>query len=306
MATVRVRHILATAAAVGAVLATAACGASPTALPAANQKQLQQQPPAVAAPTGTLPVDDAPAAGNALKTAQSGALGTIVVSNEGKAIYRFDDDGNKPPKSNCVDKCAEAWPPVPFAEGMTLEGIDKAAIGSLDRPDGTKQLLIGNWPAYFFAKDVKAGDVTGEAVQGKWWTMAPTGARAKDIGKAAAPGTTVVKAMDVKGFGKVLADSKGFTLYTFDKDTEGVSNCNGECATLWPPVKAEANIVAEGVDKALVGSITRQDGSKQLTVAGKPVYNYAKDTAPCQSNGEGVGNVWFIAAPDGAKAKDKR
>jgi predicted lipoprotein with Yx(FWY)xxD motif len=308
MASARVRHILATAAAVGAVLATAACGASPTALPAANQKQLQQQPPAVAAPTGTVPVDDAPAnaaAGNALKTAQSGALGTIVVNNEDKAIYRFDKDTNKPPKSNCEAKCAEAWPPVPFTEGMTLEGIDKAMIGSIDRPDGIKQLTVGNWPAYSFAKDVKAGDVTGEAVQGTWWAMAPNGARAKDIGKAAAPGTTVLKAMDVKPFGKVLADAKGFTLYTFDKDTEGTSNCNGECATQWPPVKAEANIVAEGVDKALVGSITRQDGSKQLTVGGKPVYNFAKDTLPCQSNGEGVGNVWFVASPDGTKAKDK-
>lgn len=310
MASARARHILATAAAVGAVLATAACGASPTALPAANQKQLQQQPPAVAAPTGTVPVDDASAASpgvgnNALKTAQSGALGTIVVNGEDRAIYRFDKDTNKPPKSNCVDKCVEAWPPVPFAEGMTLEGIDKALIGSIDRPDGTKQLTIGNWPAYAYAKDAKPGDVTGEAVQGTWWAMAPNGARAKDIGKAAAPGTTVLKAMDVKPFGKVLADAKGFTLYTFDKDTEGASNCNGECATLWPPVKAEASIVAEGVDKALVGSITRQDGSKQLTVAGKPVYNYAKDTAPCQSNGENVGGVWFVAAPDGTKAKDK-
>jgi predicted lipoprotein with Yx(FWY)xxD motif len=310
MASPRVRHILATAAAVGAVLATAACGASPTATPAANQRQLQQQPPAVAAPTGTVAVDDAPATGAAnaaLKATEAGALGTIVVNGEGKTLYRFDKDVNKPPKSNCIDACAAAWPAATISDAATYEGVDKALIGTIDRPDGVKQLTIGNWPMYTYAKDAKAGDVTGEAVGGTWWAAAPNGARAKDLGKAAAPGTTVVKAMDVKPFGKVLADSKGFTLYRFEKDgvNPKTSVCNAECAKLWPPVKAEDNIVAEGIDKALIGSITRDDGTKQLTVGGWAVYNYAKDTAPCQSNGEGVGGTWFVSAPDGKKANAK-
>ncbi|MFC0108083.1 hypothetical protein [Kibdelosporangium aridum] len=313
MASARVRHILATAAAVGAVLATAACGASPTATPAANQRQLQQQqPPTVAAPTGTVPVDDAPAgnaAGSAagLKATESATLGTILTDAEGKTLYRFDKDTPKPPKSNCVDACAKAWPPVVFSDNMTLEGVDKAMVGSIDRPDGTKQLTVGNWPMYYYEKDAKAGDTTGEAVGGTWWVSAVNGARAKDVGKAAAPGTTVLKAMDVKPFGKVLADAKGFTLYRFEKDgvNPKTSTCNGECAKLWPPVKAEDNIVAEGIDKSLIGSVTRDDGTKQLTVGGWLVYNYAKDTAPCQSNGEGVGGTWFVSAPDGKKAKDK-
>ncbi|MCE7001854.1 hypothetical protein LWC34_03240 [Kibdelosporangium philippinense] len=311
MASARVRHILATAAAVGAVLATAACGASPTATPAANQRQLQQQPPTVAAPTGTVPVDDAPtgnAAGTSgLKATESGALGTILTDAEGKAIYRFDKDTPKPPKSNCADACEKAWPIVAFNENMTLEGVEKAQIGSIDRPDGKKQLTVAGWPAYYYEKDTKAGDVTGEAVGGVWWTMAPNGTRAKDKVKAAAPGTTVVRAMDVKPFGKVLTDDKGFTLYIFDKDTKdpSASNCDGDCAKAWPPLKAEDNIIAEGVDKSLIGSVTRKDGTKQVTVAGSPVYRFAKDTAPCQANGEGVQGVWFVAGTDGKKAKDK-
>ncbi|MBP2324641.1 putative lipoprotein with Yx(FWY)xxD motif [Kibdelosporangium banguiense] len=313
MASARVRHILATAAAVGAVLATAACGASPTATPAANQRQLQQQPPAVAAPTGTVAVDDAPAAAagegdgdkaSALKTVEAGALGSVVVNGAGKTLYRFDKDTPKPPVSNCKDACAQTWPPATISDAATFEGVDKALIGTIDRPDGIKQLTIGGWPQYEYAKDAKAGDITGEAVGGTWWASAPNGARAKDIGKAAAPGTTVVKAMDVKPFGKVLADSKGFTLYRFEKDgvNPKTSACNGECAKTWPPVKAEDNIVAQGIDKSLIGSVTREDGTKQLTVGGWLVYNYIKDTAPCQANGEGVGGTWFVAAPDGKKA----
>ncbi|ONI71064.1 hypothetical protein ALI144C_51910 [Actinosynnema sp. ALI-1.44] len=312
MAPPRVRHILATAAAVGAVLATAACGASPTATPAANQRQLEQQP-TVAAPTGTVAVDDAPAnragaASAGLKATESGTLGTILSDAEGKTLYRFDKDTAKPPKSNCADACAKAWPPAPASDNMTLEGVDKAMVGSIDRPDGTKQLTVGGWPMYYYEKDAKAGDTTGEAVGGAWWVAAPNGTRAKDKVKAAAPGTTVVRAMDVKPFGKVLTDDKGFTLYIFDKDTKSpsASNCNGDCAAKWPPLKAEDNVIAEGVDKSLIGSVTRQDGTKQVTVAGSPVYRFAKDTAPCQANGEGVQGTWFVAAPDGAKAKDKK
>nr|WP_042187178.1 hypothetical protein [Kibdelosporangium sp. MJ126-NF4]CEL17871.1 Orf21; putative lipoprotein [Kibdelosporangium sp. MJ126-NF4]CTQ90905.1 Orf21; putative lipoprotein [Kibdelosporangium sp. MJ126-NF4] len=311
MASPRVRHILATAAAVGAVLATAACGASPTAVPAANQRQLEQQP---AAPTGTVPVDDAPPAKattvgtSGLKAAESTALGTILADAEGKTLYRFDKDTAKPPKSNCADTCAKAWPPAPASDNLTLEGVDKAMVGSIDRADGTKQLTVAGWPMYYYEKDTKAGDTTGEAVGGAWWVAAPNGTRAKDKVKAAAPGTTVVRAMDVKPFGKALTDDKGFTLYIFTDDTKNpsASNCNGDCATKWPPLKAEDNIIAEGVDKSLVGSVTRQDGSKQVTVNGWPVYRFNKDTAPCQANGEGVGGKWFVAAPNGTKAKDKK
>jgi predicted lipoprotein with Yx(FWY)xxD motif len=302
----RVRQVLAGAVALGAMLVTAACGASPATTNTANARELAPQ----AAPTGTVAIDDAPAAGaanNALKTADAGALGTILTNAQGMTLYRFDKDTNKPPKSGCVDACVQAWPPVTMTDDAALEGVDKSLIGTLDRPDGIKQLTISGWPMYTYAKDAKAGDTTGEAVGGTWWAAAPNGTRAKDKVAAAAPGTTVIRAMDVKPFGKIATDDKGMTLYRFDKDTvnPSVSNCNGDCAVTWPIVKAEDNIVAEGVDKSLVGSITRADGTKQLTLGGWPMYRYIKDTKVCETNGEGVGGVWFTAAPDGKKAKDK-
>lgn len=313
MASPRVRHILATVAAAGTVLVSAACGAGPTAAPVANQRQLDP-PPTTAAPARTAPADDtaagkaASAATSGLRAAESGTLGTILADADGKTLYRFDKDTAKPAKSNCAGACAKAWPPVPASDALTLEGVEKAMVGSVDRADGVKQLTVGGWPMYYYEKDTKAGDITGEAVGGTWWVAAPNGTRAKDKIKPAAPGTTVLRAMDVKPFGKVLTDDKGFTLYVFDKDTKdpSASNCNGDCAAKWPPVKAEDTVVAQGLDKSLIGSVVRKDGTKQITVAGSPVYRFAKDTAPCQANGEGVQGTWFVAAPDGGKAKDKK
>lgn len=91
----------------------------------------------------------------------------------------------------------------------------------------------------------------------------------------------------------VLADAKGMTLYTFDKDTPGKSVCNGGCATNWPPLIAAAGAMPMG-DWTVV---TRDDGSKQWAYKGKPVYGWIKDTKAGQTTGDGVGHVWHTALP---------
>ncbi|MFE9621580.1 SCO0930 family lipoprotein [Streptomyces sp. NPDC006527] len=105
--------------------------------------------------------------------------------------------------------------------------------------------------------------------------------------------------------GKVLIDANGMTLYRFDADTAEPpkSNCDGDCAKTWPPVPADDATAGDGIDKSLLGEVTRTDGTKQLTVDGWPVYRYAKDTNAGDANGQGVGGKWFALAPDGKKAK---
>ncbi|MET9699744.1 SCO0930 family lipoprotein [Streptomyces sp. NPDC006529] len=106
------------------------------------------------------------------------------------------------------------------------------------------------------------------------------------------------------GLGRVVTDSAGFTLYRFDKDTAkpaSTSACSGECATAWPPAPAKG-VTAGPVPAASVGSLKRADGTEQVTIAGRPVYRFAKDTAPGQSNGQGVGGTWFAVTPEGGKA----
>jgi predicted lipoprotein with Yx(FWY)xxD motif len=93
--------------------------------------------------------------------------------------------------------------------------------------------------------------------------------------------------------GKALVDAKGMTLYVFDRDAAGASNCNGPCATNWPPLMAAADAKASG-DWSIV---TRADGGKQWAYKGKPLYTWSKDTATGDVTGDGVNNVWHIAAP---------
>jgi len=104
--------------------------------------------------------------------------------------------------------------------------------------------------------------------------------------------------------GPIVVDGPGRTLYRFDKDSASppASNCEGACAKLWPPVLVGTQISLTGVNRALLGTIKRADGTVQLTLHGWPLYRYAGDSAPGDVNGEGVGGVWFAARPTGAKA----
>jgi len=93
--------------------------------------------------------------------------------------------------------------------------------------------------------------------------------------------------------GKALVDGKGMTLYVFDRDTAGKSNCNGQCAINWLPLAAAADAKPSG-DFTV---ITRDDGGKQWGYKGKPLYTWSKDAKPGDVTGDGVNSVWHIAAP---------
>ena len=95
--------------------------------------------------------------------------------------------------------------------------------------------------------------------------------------------------------GGVLVDSKGMTLYTFDKDVPGSgrSNCNGTCAISWPPLLATADAKPTG-DFSLVA---REGGGMQWAAKGKPLYLFSGDANPGDNAGNGVNGVWNIAKP---------
>ena len=140
-------------------------------------------------------------------------------------------------------------------------------------------------------------------------TSAPTTA---DSNRPAAPVATssgsgldaALRATTNSSLGAIVVDGAGRTLYRFDKDSASppASNCEGACEKLWPPVLVGTQISLTGVNRALLGTIKRADGTVQLTLHGWPLYRYAGDSAPGDVNGEGVGGVWFAARPTGAKA----
>ncbi|WHY77038.1 beta-propeller fold lactonase family protein [Neobacillus sp. WH10] len=94
--------------------------------------------------------------------------------------------------------------------------------------------------------------------------------------------------------GKYLADQEGMTLYYFTKDTPGISNCLGKCLEIWPPFYAENIKASEGFHKKDFGTITREDGQKQTTYKGYPLYYFIKDQQPGDTKGQGVNNIWYI------------
>lgn len=94
--------------------------------------------------------------------------------------------------------------------------------------------------------------------------------------------------------GKTLVDPSGMTLYTFDNDkTAGKSACNGKCAANWPPFMAPP----DAANMANWTVIVRNDGSKQWTYKGKPLYRWMDDKKPGDVDGDGRFNVWHVAAP---------
>lgn len=104
--------------------------------------------------------------------------------------------------------------------------------------------------------------------------------------------------------GKILV-SNGMTLYLFEKDTGSESTCSGECATDWPPLTTSGSPHAgEGVDASKLGTTKRDDGSTQVTYAGHPLYFFADDSAPGDTNGQGLdayGAEWYVLSPAGTK-----
>ena len=93
--------------------------------------------------------------------------------------------------------------------------------------------------------------------------------------------------------GKVVADEKGMTLYTFKNDKNGVSACNGDCEKAWPPFMADGKAEASGAYTI----IDRKDGMKQWAKDGMPLYFFVKDTKAGDVAGDGVKGVWDVAKP---------
>lgn len=91
----------------------------------------------------------------------------------------------------------------------------------------------------------------------------------------------------------VYVGPNGMTLYTFDRDATGKSNCNGPCAANWPPLMASAGAAPSG-DWTV---IRRDDGSHQWAFKGKPVYYWVRDAKPGDRTGDGVNNAWRLVRP---------
>ncbi|PVE13315.1 SCO0930 family lipoprotein [Streptomyces scopuliridis] len=248
---------------------------------------------AAAKPAGQLAVWD------------SKKLGKVLTDSEGFTLYRFDKDTASPPKSNCEGDCVKAWPVVAAGDAKAAAGTDATLLGEITRADGTKQLTVDGWPMYRYAKDTSPGDANGQGVGGTWFASAPDGKKAAvagsgsgaDVTPADLPGLSVRK--DPK-LGDIVVDSKGMTVYRFTKDSAWPmkSACTGACLEKWPVVAPVEKNDTEGIIKKGFVTFDRPDGIKQQSIDCWPIYTFAGDTKPGDTNGQGVGGTWFAVSPD--------
>ncbi|MFP3853275.1 MAG: hypothetical protein ACLFWD_03155 [Anaerolineales bacterium] len=103
--------------------------------------------------------------------------------------------------------------------------------------------------------------------------------------------------------GTILVGPEGLTLYLLTADSPGESTCADGCADAWPPLTTEGEPQAgEGVDASLLGTLTREDSSSQVTYNGWPLYYYSGDANPGDAGGQGFesfGGTWWVLGPDG-------
>src|SRR4051794_30649921 len=119
-------------------------------------------------------------------------------------------------------------------------------------------------------------------------------------GKAATVGVA-----NAGGLGRILVDSRGRTLYLFQKDVGTTSACSGGCAAAWPPLRATGKPAAgTSLSAGKLGTTSRSDGKPQVTYNGHPLYLYSADQKPGDTNGQGInafGAAWFALSSAGNK-----
>ncbi|HCS63931.1 MAG TPA: hypothetical protein DIW64_07490 [Cellvibrio sp.] len=215
-----------------------------------------------------------------------------LLNRTGFALYTFANDTTG--VSNCSGNCLVNWPPLlanPSDQASAPYSIIERSMGTAGT--ALQWAYLGK-PLYFFKNDTAAGQTAGKAIPN--WLLArpmPTQIVANaTLGSHLAAAGSVKLAMPVNGAEQTsTTERNGFTLYTFDNDTTGVSNCSDVCLTNWPALIAHAGAVAS----APYSLVQRASGEMQWALNGMPLYFFAGDTQAGQTNGEAIGNNWFVA-----------
>ncbi len=117
---------------------------------------------------------------------------------------------------------------------------------------------------------------------------------------SASGGSAATLKLADSSLGKILVDGSGMSLYLFTPDSAAKSTCNGGCASAWPPLIGTPT--GDGLDANDLGVVTRDDGTKQATFYGHPLYRFAGDSAAGDVGGQGSGGKWFALGADGKAA----
>jgi len=205
----------------------------------------------------------------------------FLTDSKGMTLYYYtkDTDG----QSACYGGCATAWP-IFYADTISVpSSLNAADFGTITRTDGAKQTTYMGWPLYYWQRDKNPGDMTGEGVGKVWYVLK-------------VPAYTVMISTNPT-LGNYLVDGDGMALYWFTKDSPGQSACSGDCIKAWPAFTASSIQVPSALNPADFATISRADGSSQVTYKGYPLYYWVKDAKRGDVTGQNVGKVWFVIDP---------
>lgn len=223
-----------------------------------------------------------------IEVMESSEFGTILVNQNGQAMYFFAGDvaGTR----GCNGGCLDVWPPVTIDdENPLIISADLTAtyFAIMNNTDGTMQVTFKGWPLYYFAQDGEleaTGEVNGDGRGNKFFVAKPD--------YSLFFGSQVV----VEGESAVLyiTDMYGLTSYTKTNDGENESTCTGGCLDNWPVFEAPASLddlmLPSIVSKSDFAIVEREDASNQLSYQGSPLYYFLNDgTTPGLVSGHGAG-----------------
>lgn len=129
---------------------------------------------------------------------------------------------------------------------------------------------------------------------------APTEAPASEAPASDAPAVAATVVLSENALGAIVTDADGKVLYGFTNDVDGVPACYDDCAGAWPPLLAEGDVTpGAGLDAALLTTVDRTDGTKQVKYGDWPLYYFANDAAAGDTNGQALNAKWFVIGADG-------
>ncbi len=212
-------------------------------------------------------------------TSPSGAVvlethgyGWRLTDKNGMVLYTYGKD--EPGKSKCAGRCTDQWRPL----AGTAEDKAEGDWSKIERPENTLQWAYKGSPLYSFTGDKRAGDANGEDLErGAWKVAVKPLETPSDISVVSTP----------RGY--VLADERGMTLYSSERDGKNkLAACDIKCARQWLPKLAPWTAVSQGDWSVVAGA----DGTKQWAYKEQPLYLYRGEVNPAETEGDGLGKNW--------------
>ena len=274
-------------------MAIAACGGS-TNTGSTNSGTTPTTAPTTA-PTATA--TSTPTALIAMATATvKGKSEAILTDAKGKTLYYFTPDTAT--TSACTGSCAQAWPPL-LASGSDTPSSATTLSGKLTAvtTGNGNQVAYNGHLLYTFSGDSSAGQTNGEGVLGKWFVATSDLA----VGNSSSS-NALIKTASATVQGKtvtILTNAQGKTLYYFKADTATTSACTGSCAQAWPPLLASGSgTPSSATPLPSKLSVVKTANGNQVEYSDYLLYTFSGDSAPGQTNGEGVLGKWFVVTSD--------